>query len=126
MSEGGTMEDYKPLHDWMVTYLKQRLSRDYNDIQLNREGERKAEFNGHYPDLILGNHGMVLAIMEVETERSITPAKADEWKALAGLGVKLIIMAPGSSKPKVMDLLWKAGIVDKVSIGSYDIHVKMP
>jgi hypothetical protein len=120
------MDNDKLIHDWLVTYLRQRLSRDYKDININLEGERKNEFKGHYPDLILGNHGMVLAVMEVETEKSITPEKADEWKTLTTLGIKLIIMVPGASKAKVVDLLWKRGIADKVAVGSYEINVKMP
>jgi hypothetical protein len=120
------MQDDKLIHDWMVSYLKARLSRDYKDISINPGGEKKHEFKGHYPDLILGNHGLTLAVMEVETERTITPEKADEWKALTGLGVKLIIMIPGAVRAKVVDLLWKKGIADRVAIGSYEISVKMP
>lgn len=120
------MRNDNPIHDWVVSYLKQKLSRDYNDIQVNLGGEKKAEFNGYFPDLILGNHGMVLAVMEVETEKDITAEKADEWKKISGKGVKLYIMIPGALKAKVMDLLWKAGIVDKVSIGTYDMNIRMP
>jgi len=110
----------------MTSHLKQRLSRDYKDIRINLEEERMNEFKGHYPDLILGNHGLVLAIMEVETEGSITPAKANEWKELSGLGAKLIIMVPKALRAKVLDLLWKAGIADKVSVGTYEININMP
>jgi hypothetical protein len=120
------MGNEKPFHDWVVKHLKQRLSRDYQDIRINLEGEKKEEFKGHYPDLILSNHGMVLAVMEVETDKSITLEKAEEWKALTSFGVKLIIMAPGASKTKVTDLLWKTGVVGKASIGSYDINIRMP
>lgn len=120
------MQNEKLIHDWMVSYLKQRLSRNYNDVKVNLEGENKNEFEGRYPDLILGSHGLVLAVMEVETEKSITPEKAEEWKALAGLGAKLIIMVPKASKAKVVDLLWKKGIADKAAVGSYEINVNMP
>ncbi len=119
------MRNEKLIHDWMVSYLKDRLSRDYNDVKANIE-EAKNAYKGHYPDLILGSHGLVLAIMEVETEGSITPEKADEWKTLSGLGVKLILMIPKVSKPKVIDLLWKKGLADKVSVGSYELTVSMP
>ncbi len=121
-----TMENDKLIHDWLVIHLQQKLSRDYKEIGINLEGEKKKEFKGHYPDLILGNHGMTLAVMEVETEKSINPEKADEWKAVANLGVKLIIMIPNASRAKVVDLLWKKGIADKTAIGSYEINVKMP
>ncbi len=120
------MKNEKLIHDWMVSYLKEKLSRDYNDIKLNLESEKKNEFNGHYPDLILGNHGVVLAVMEVETENSITPEKADEWKTLSGLGAKLILMVPRASKAKALDLLWKKGIADKASVGSYETNISMP
>lgn len=114
------------IHDWMVSYLGTKLSRDYNDIKTNPAGQLTHEFKGHYPDLILGNHGLVLAIMEVETEGTITREKADEWKKAAGLGAKLILMVPRASKAKVIDLLWKQGIADRTSVGSYDISVSMP
>jgi len=120
------MDNEKLIHDWLITYLRQRLSRDYKDININLAGEKRNEFKGHYPDLILGNHGLILAVMEVETEGTITPQKADEWKALTGVGVKLILMIPKASKAKVVDLLWKAGIADKVAVGSYEITVNIP
>ena len=119
------MKNEKLIHDWMVSYLDKKLSRDYDDVSINLEGD-KNEFNGHYPDLILGNHGHVLALMEVETESSITRQKADEWKTLSDLGAKLIIMVPKSSKARVIDLLWKQGLAGKVSVGSYDINISMP
>jgi hypothetical protein len=119
------MKNEKLIHDWMVSYLKDRLSRDYNEIKINLEGE-KNEFKGHYPDVVLANHGLVLAVMAVETEGSITPDKADEWKALAGLGAKLILMVPKHSKAKAIELLWKKGLADKASVGSYELNISMP
>ncbi len=120
------MNNDKPFHDWLVKYLKHKLSRDYQDVRMNLSDEKKTEFKGRYPDLILGNHGMVLAVVEVETEKSITDGKADEWKDLTGHGVKLIIMVPGASKAKVIELLWGKGIADKVAVGSYELNIKMP
>ncbi len=76
--------------------------------------------------MILGNHGFVLAIMEVETEKSVIPEKVEEWKALSGLGAKLIIMVPKAIKAKAFDYLWKAGIADKAAVGSYGININMP
>ena len=121
-----TMSHEKLIHDWMVSYLKERLSRDYDDIRVNLYDERKNEYKGHYPDLILSNHGMVLAIMEVETEKSINEQKAGEWKELTSLGVKLILMVPRSAKSRVVDFLWKEGMVEKVSVGTYEISINMP
>jgi len=112
-------------HDWLVAHLEKRLSRDYKEIKANHRGEEKHEFQGHYPDLILSNQGIVVAIMEVETEESIVPDKAEQWKELAGKGTKLMLMVPAHMKPKVMDLVWQKGLVGKVSVGSYEISVKM-
>ena len=112
-------------HDWLVTYLQGRLARDYKDIQANYQDDQQHEFNGHYPDLILANLGMVLGIMEVETEESITPEQAERWQELAGLGAKLILMVPNHTKPKVMDLVLQKGLAGKVGVGSYEINIKM-
>ncbi len=119
------MIDEKLIHDWMVSHLRKKLSRDYTDIRINSANE-KHEFNGHYPDLILENHGLVLAVMEVETVQTISAEKAEEWKAMAGLGAKLILMVPKKLKPKVLDILWKNGMADKASVGSYEMNVQMP
>jgi len=112
-------------HDWLVSYLQKRLARDYKEILANYQEEKRHEFKGHYPDLILANQGMVLAIMEVETEESITPDRAERWKELAGLGAKLILMIPAHTRPKVMELVWQKGLADKVGVGSYEISIKL-
>jgi len=121
---GQTMSKEAFFHHWLVSYLQGRLARDYKEIKANGE-EQKHEFNGHYPDLILANQGMVLAIMEVETEESITPERAERWKELAGLGAKLILMVPNHTRPKVMDLVLQKGLAGKVGVGSYEITVRM-
>jgi len=120
------MEHEDLIHDWMVTYLQNRLSRDYDEIKINLTGHQENEFNGSYPDLILSNHGLVLAVMEVETEQSVTPGRAAHWKTLAGQGAKLILMVPKQVKAKAVDLLWKEGLVDRASVGSYEISIQMP
>jgi hypothetical protein len=112
-------------HDWLVSYLQGRLARDYKEIRANIGEDKAHEFNGSYPDLILANQGMVLSIMEVETEESIRPEQADRWKELAGLGAKLILMIPNHMRPKVMELVLQKGLAAKVGVGSYEITIKM-
>jgi hypothetical protein len=111
------MQNERLTHDLIVDHLKNRFARDYEEVRVNPKG---------CPDMVLGNRGLVLANVEVETEGSITPAKAEEWKALAGQGVKLILMAPKPSKVRVTELLWEKGIMDKVGVGSYEISINMP
>lgn len=119
------METEKSFHDWLVSYLRTKLSADYKEIKANIGGERVHEYNGHYPDLILANQGMVLAIMEVETEGDITAARAAHWKQMAGLGAKLILMVPNQMRPKVMELVLQTGLAGKVGVASYEITIKM-
>ncbi len=111
------MESEKLLHDLIVDRLRGRFSSQYREITVNEGG---------CPDLILANHGMTLAVVEVETETGITPEKALRWKQMAQAGSKLIIMVPRSAKVKAMELLWKEGIADRVGVGSYEITITMP
>jgi hypothetical protein len=111
------MQNEKLVHDLIVEHLKRKLSRDYNEVTVNPEGN---------PDMVLANHGLVLANLEVETDSTITPEKADAWKELAHHGPKLILMVPKNTKAKITELLWQKGIMDKVSVGSYEIVVNMP
>jgi hypothetical protein len=114
------------IHEIILEHLKRRLSKEYKEIRINKTGERQAEYRGHYPDMILGNHGMVLALLEVETAESISEKVAERWKELSDLGEKLILMVPKDLKVKATDLLWAKGLMGKVSIGTYEISVHMP
>jgi hypothetical protein len=111
------MADEKLMHDLVVDILRGRLARDYKEIRVNPSGT---------PDLILANHGLVLARVTVETEKSITQEKADVWKSLIEPGTKLILMVPKHSKVRTTELLWQKGIADKVSLGTYDLSITMP
>jgi len=117
---------WQVFHNWLVDHLKKRLSRDYREIRVNLIGQEKEEFSGFYPDMILGNHGHVLALLEVETEESISDERATYWKQLSKTGTKLILLVPEHAKSKVTDLLWKNGIMHNVSVGSYSMKIAMP
>jgi hypothetical protein len=114
------------IHEMVVEQVRKKLSREFKEIGINKQGEKKVSYQGFYPDIVLGNHGMVVSILEVETRESISDKQADYWKSLTGLGVKLILMIPHDMKMKVTDLLWNKGLMDKVAIGTYEISVKMP
>jgi hypothetical protein len=120
------MEYADLIHEIILDQVKRKLSRTYKEIRTNPNGAKKAEYEGLYPDMILGNHGMVLALLEVETAESISEKQADHWRSLSGLGLKLILMIPKDQKVRVTDLLWSKGVMDKVSIGTYEISVQMP
>jgi len=111
------MDNEQLIHDLIIDNLRHRFRREYSEIRVNPEGN---------PDLVLSNHGLVLAVVEVETESSITAEKARRWKDLAQPGTKLIIMVPKNGRVKVMEMLWQQGIADRVGVGTYDIAINMP
>jgi hypothetical protein len=120
------MDREKIFHDWLIYYVKEKLSHDYSEILINVEGEAHNEFNGHYPDLILSSYGLVMGIIEVETESTLTLENAQKWKKLLHQGARLIIIVPERSKAHITDILWQVGIAQYVSIGTYDIRLSMP
>jgi hypothetical protein len=110
------MSNEELVHNLIVDFLRKKLSREYKEIKVNPSGS---------PDLILANHGLTLAVVEVETEGIITLEKAEKWKMLSEQN-KLILMVPKNAKVKATELLWQKGIGDKVSVGTYEIVVNMP
>jgi hypothetical protein len=121
------MEYSDLIHEIILEQVRRKLSRDYKEIGINRAGEKKVEHKGHYPDMVLGNHGMTLALLEVETADSISEkGVAERWKTFSELGVKLILMVPRDMKVKATELLWAKGIMGNVSMGTYEITVTMP
>ncbi|MGA1845226.1 MAG: hypothetical protein ACMUIS_11750 [bacterium] len=119
--------DYEGLiHEMILEHMRKQLSKDYREIRINPRDEKKVEYKGHYPDMILGNHGMVLSILEVETEGSVSEKAVQRWRELSGLGVKLVIMVPKEAKVKATDLIWNKGLMGKVSLGMYEIVIRMP
>ena len=63
--------------------------------------------------------------IEVETEKTITAEKAVTWKAVATSGTKLVLMIPKKMIKQVTELLFDAGVADRVSIGTYEVEIKM-
>jgi hypothetical protein len=126
MKEGAIAEHEKAVHDAIIEEIKKKLRFQYKDIKVNHLGEKSHEFKGFYPDMILSEQGMVLALVEVETEQTYSREKVDSWKKLVGSGPRLILMAPKGMKAKLTAALWDGGIADKVALGSYDITINMP
>ncbi|MBI3355034.1 MAG: hypothetical protein HY034_09140 [Nitrospirae bacterium] len=110
------MLDEKLVHDLIVDYMKEKFAREYKEITINSSGS---------PDLVLANYGLTLAVVEVETENSITIEKTEKWKAVAEKN-KLFLMIPKNAKVKATELLWQKGIGDKVAVGTYEIVINMP
>lgn len=111
------MDTDKLMHDMIVDRLRGRFTKEYREIRINSEGN---------PDIVLANYGLTVAVVEVETERTITAEKAEQWKEIAASGTKLILMVPKNARVKTTELLWKLGIADRVSVGSYELVITMP
>lgn len=120
------MEEEHLIHDLIVSTIMKRLHKEFSDIKVNFSGERTNAFKDFYPDLILYNHGMVISVIEVETEKTLSPERVEQWKALSESGVKVIVVIPKELKVKATELLWKEGIAGKIGIGTYDINISLP
>ncbi|KAF0182112.1 MAG: hypothetical protein FD164_1345 [Nitrospirae bacterium] len=111
------MNNEKLVHDLIVDTMRRKYARDYKEIVVDENA---------CPELILKNHGLVLAVVSVETDSTISPEKADRWKEVVEEGNKLILMVPKNARVRVTDILWQKGIMDRVSVGSYEIAITMP
>ncbi len=111
------MDNERLMHDLIVERLRGKFAREYSDIRVNPEGG---------PDIVLANHGLTIAVVEIETDKSITPGKAAKWKEMTQQGTRLILMVPKAAKVRVTELLWKEGIAERVGVGSYEIVISMP
>jgi|YelNatPaOPRAMG01_1025707.scaffolds.fasta_scaffold15000_5 hypothetical protein len=110
---------------WLISQLEKRLSKDYKEIKVNREGEVH-EFKGFYPDIILASYGITVGLMQVETEETLEDKERIMlWKKLVGLGPRLILMVPDHMKAKVTEILWNEGLVGKVSIATYELIIRL-
>ncbi len=119
-------EEDRLIHDLVVNNLKKRLSREFQDIKVNLYGEKKYAFKDLYPDLIVSNHGMVILVIEVETESSLSQDKVEIWKKISDTGTKLNVIVPKELKVKATELLWNKGLAGKIGIGTYELSINMP
>ncbi len=114
------------VHDAIVEEIRKKLRHQYKEIKINLSGEKAHEFNGEFPDMVLSEHGMVLALVEVETENSFSPDKIEVWRKLVSGGPRLMVILPKHMKAKLTSALWDSGIADKISLGGYEITITMP
>ena len=115
----------KLIHDWVIRQVEQKYSSLYSEISANPGGKRLCEFEGFFPDVILGSYGQVVQIVEVETEATIGEERSEYWKALSELSVQLILLVPAKSKAHVTDLCWKCGLAGKVKIGTFEVSIRI-
>uniref|UniRef100_A0A7C4AII9 Uncharacterized protein n=1 Tax=Thermodesulfovibrio aggregans TaxID=86166 RepID=A0A7C4AII9_9BACT len=107
----------KHLKELLIYHLKQKLGR----LQQDLEPEQKPP-----PDLKILSYGMVIGYIDIITEKEVFQERIEKWKDLISHGNKLIIVVPKDEKLRITELLWKEGIAEKVSIGTYDVVLTLP
>ena len=117
--------DEQFLHDWVIRKVHEKYSREYSNVHINPGDEKNFEYNGAYPDIVFENYDQIVMIAEVETRETINEERAEKWKSLSELGAKLSLLVPKNMQNEARDICWKAGLVAKVNIGSFDVNLSL-
>lgn len=117
--------DERLLHDWVIRQVEAKYSGLHKEIRSNPGEEENFEFEGFFPDVILGSYGQVVQIVEVETESAINEERAAYWEKLSELSAQLVLLVPAELKTRAADLCWKAGLAGRVNIGTYEVSIRM-
>lgn len=117
--------DEKLLHDWVIRQVEAKYSGLHKEIRSNPGEEENFEFEGFFPDVILGSYGQVVQIVEVETESTINEKRVAYWEELSKLPAQLVLLVPSKSKTRAADLCWKGGLAGKVNIGTFEVSIRM-
>lgn len=107
----------KHLKELLIYHLKQKLGKLQQELETTQKPP---------PDLKILSYGIVIGYIDIITEKEISQERIDKWKELLSKGNKLIIVVPKDEKLKLTEILWKEGIAEKVSIGTYEIVLTLP
>ncbi len=105
------------LKELLIHHLKQKLIKVKQDLEPVHEPP---------PDLKILSYGMTIGYIDIITEKEINLNRIEKWKQLISEGQKLIIVLPKEEKLKITELLWKEGLAEKVSVGTYEISLFLP
>ncbi|WP_460176598.1 hypothetical protein [Thermodesulfovibrio hydrogeniphilus] len=105
------------LKELLIHHIKQKLIKVKQDLELVQEPP---------PDLKILSYGMTIGYIDIITEKEINPDRLEKWKQLISDGNKLVILLPKEEKLKITELLWKEGLAEKVSVGTYEISLFLP
>ncbi|NIP31687.1 MAG: hypothetical protein GTO02_19540 [Candidatus Dadabacteria bacterium] len=119
------LADEKFLHDWVIRQIEQKYSREFNEISVNPGEEENFDYKGFFPDVIFGNYGQVVQLIEVETKSTANKDRIEYWKEISDLGVQLIVLVPVEVQNELRDLFWENGLAAKVKIGTYSVSIKI-
>lgn len=113
--------DEQLLHDLVIHQVKAKYSRIHKEVHVNPGEEKNFEINGLYPDIVFGGYGQIVQIVEVETERHLTPERVAYWQTLAGMGTQCTLLVAKQHQRTLTDLLWKTGLMAKVKVATFDL-----
>lgn len=111
------MDHDRTLRQLLIEQLRSKYARQYSEVKVNTDS---------CPDIVLSNHGLKIAALCIETECSISEERIPTWRSIVSEGLKLIILVPSKSKSKVTTLLWDAGLMTEISVGTYEINISAP
>ncbi len=118
-------KDEQFLHDWVIRKIEEKYARTFSEVHINPGDEKNFEYQGLYPDAVFVNYGQTVQIVEVETKETVTEENLPKWTAMSEAGVKLSLLVPKEQQKHARDLCWKAGLVAKVNLGSFDVEIKL-
>lgn len=111
------MNEEKILKDYIIHKLKLRLQRLKQDIE---------PYPTPPPDLKIQSYGITIGYVDIIVESDIPNHRIEKWKELVSKGDKLILIVSKEQKLKLTEQIWKAGIAEKVSIGTYEFTLLLP
>lgn len=111
------MNTEKLLKDLIILQLKQKLYRIKQEIE---------NIENPPPDLKILSYGITVGYIDIITEKEIGTERLKKWKELISQGNKVIVIVPKEEKLKITDIIWKEGLSEKLSIGTYEINLFLP
>lgn len=113
--------DERLLHDLVVQQVKAKYSRIHKEVHVNPGEEKNFEVQGLYPDIVFGGYGQIVQIVEVETEKDLTPERVPYWQSLACTGTQCTLLVAKQHQRTLTDLLWKTGLMGKLKVATFDV-----
>ncbi|MBI4037622.1 hypothetical protein HY382_01085 [Candidatus Curtissbacteria bacterium] len=112
--------DEKSVRDKVITESAasyQKITTPEN-ILTNKEGDKKHDIQGEYPDVIVRTKTGEMIIEKIETESTIKKEKADQWRRLASLGHEFKLVVPLS---KIEDAKLLSTGIQNINVQAYDL-----
>lgn len=88
------------------------------NILTNKNGEKKHDVQGEYPDVIIKTKTDEMIIEKIETESTVNKENAEKWRKLAALGHEFKLVVPLS---KIEDAKILATGIQNINIQAYDL-----